>query len=65
MIVRTLSDAGTPMCPVCEDDVAREGEFCSSACWQHFHTTIYDMGTPMIEMNYLDIEEQPWYGDGT
>lgn len=62
MIVRTLSDAGTPMCPVCEMDVEREGQFDTPECWTHFHAVVFEMGEP-IEMTYLDIEEQPWYGD--
>lgn len=61
MIVKTLSDAGTPMCPICEADVEKEGAFCSPGCWQEFHTVVYEMGE-VIEMNYLALEEQPWYG---
>lgn len=62
MKVKTLSDAGTPMCPVDEMDVSREGEFCSPDCWESFHQVIYGMGVWLYEMNYLDLEEQPWYG---
>lgn len=49
------------MCPICEESVKREGEFCSSKCYEQFHRTVYDLGYP-VEMLYLTLTEQPWYG---
>ena len=63
LVVRTLNDAGNPVCPMCETEMLREGQFCSEEHWDHFHSVIYDMGIP-IEMEYLDMYEQPFYNGG-
>ncbi len=61
MIIDTERN-GQPICPICETDVEVEGHFCSYECWNHFHVVLFDDTTyPLIEMNYLDIEHQPWY----
>ena len=61
MIIRTADDDGSPICPIDENPVFREGEFCSPDCWQHFHIVVMDE-TNIIQMGgYLDLEEQPWH----
>lgn len=65
-IVATTDPHGFPQCPMWAEGrthlaVEREGEFCSPECWQEFHELVNDMGVP-IEMNYLALEDQPWYG---
>lgn len=60
-VVDTIDEEGNPWCPMCHMPMKREGEFCSPYCWNDFHTTVYEIGR-MVEMNYLDLEEQPWYG---
>jgi hypothetical protein len=62
MIVDTTDEHGNPHCPICNKDVGQVGVFCSPECWQHFHTVVFEMGEP-VEMDYLGIYEQPWYGD--
>ena len=64
MIVDTSSPTGEAWCPIDNVPVEREGQFCSPACWSHFHWVTMDEATP-IEMIYLDIEEMSWYGDIT
>lgn len=60
-VIATTDPYGNPQCPMDRVDVEREGEFCSPSCWQDFHATVHEIGE-MIEMNYLDLHEQPWYG---
>lgn len=60
-VVATTDPYGNPQCPMCFTRVDREGEFCDPGCWIDFHELVNDMGVP-IEMNYLDLEDQPWYG---
>lgn len=61
MIVATTNEYGVPQCPICHTYVELEGQFCSPTCWEEFHVIIHDMGEP-IEMTYLDLYQQPWYG---
>lgn len=60
-VVDTTDYRGNPWCPVCHSPVKLEGQFCSALCWREFHEIIYEMGE-IIEMSYLTLEEQPWYG---
>jgi hypothetical protein len=61
-IVATTDPYGNPQCPVCWEPVAREGEFCTPGCWREFHEAIHEMGEPVIDINYLTLDQQPWYG---
>lgn len=60
MIVRTLNEYGEAVCPMCDIAVEIEGAFCGPSHWQWFHELVFEMGV-VIEMDYLDLEEQPWY----
>lgn len=60
-VVEQTDDDGNPMCPVCYNTVAVEGQFCSPICYQEFHVMVFDLGEP-IEMTYLTMYEQSWYG---
>lgn len=63
MIVATTDKYGNPWCPIDHEPVEKEGQFCSVGCWQHFHVAVFEMETP-IEMDYLELHEQPWYTGG-
>lgn len=53
-----------PTCLICSTEVNRVGEFCSPECWVHFHVAVMnDEQVVVLDYNYLDLEEQPWYGD--
>ena len=61
LLVATTDPYGNPQCPMCHQPVEREGQFDLVECWESFHIVVFEMAE-VIEMNYLDIEEQPWYG---
>lgn len=63
MIVATTDKYGEPQCPMCTAWVDREGEFCSARCFDEFHVVLHEMGVPLVDMNYLDLYEQSWYGE--
>lgn len=44
-----------------QEIVKKEGEFCSPSHWQEFHVLIHEMGEPVIDMDYLTLDQQPWY----
>lgn len=62
MIIATTDPYGNPQCPICHEPVETEGAFCGPEHWQHFHVVIFDLNEP-IEMDYLDLHEQPWYSE--
>ena len=61
-IIPTTNPKGDPQCPVDGTQVSREGEFCSATCWEEFHVTMYELEVAIIDMEYLPLQEQPWYG---
>lgn len=62
-VVSTTDPYGVPQCPMCgeQEIVKKEGEFCSPSHWQEFHVLIHEMGEPVIDMDYLTLDQQPWY----
>ena len=61
-VISTSDQYGNPHCPIDHEPVEREGQFCRPACWHHFHVFAHTMHE-LFDMTYLDIEEQPWYGE--
>lgn len=61
LVVDTADSRGRPHCPICRDPVPVEGAFCSPTCWEEFHVLIFDMAE-IVDMTYLPLTEQPWYG---
>jgi hypothetical protein len=64
MIIDTLGPDG-PWCPMCQTSVENEGEFDTSDCWEVFHLTVQELGVTLIDMDYIELERQPWYGQTT
>lgn len=60
MIRIHTSYRGKPICPWCETEVEKQGQFCSENCWSDFHDSLIGMAE-LLDMKYLELAEQPWY----
>ena len=56
----TADADGAACCPICYQQVRREGEFCSEACYNHFNVLTRD--EEIVNMNtYIIAFDQEWY----
>lgn len=59
-VIDTTDWRGLPWCPICNEPVEEEGDFCSPTCFDEFHMLVFDLDE-VIEMPYKGLYQQPWY----